>query len=504
MGVAARGGKRLSSRRPLQDSAPLGVYIGIMDDILLRDATDQLAALGAGLVSARELLAAALERVDRLNPQINAVIACDPDRAMAEASAMDEARSRGEPPGPLAGLPMTVKDIFDIEGMPASAGMKSLLGRVTKDAEVVARARSAGAVVWGHTNVPVGSSDWQTFNPLYGVTRNPWNLARTPGGSSGGSAAALAAGFTALEIGADIGGSLRIPAGYCGVTCHRPSWGLISQRGMAPPVGNVADLDLVVVGPMARSARDLQLLLSVLADLPTAPGRSLRDLRIGLWLDEPTFPLDPSVRTVIAGFAGSLQSEGADVEPIESPLPVRAMLATYITLLLSVLACGFGRAERALFEVLRGPAKLAEALGAGPLSWAHGVLGYSARHYEWLAAHEARARMKGVVAGVFERFDIILAPVTPTTAFTHDHSPLLAARRIVASDGRRLPYLENFDWIALATLCDLPVTVICAGFTAEGLPVGVQIIGPPGADAATLAAAVALEGTTGGFRSPPG
>jgi len=473
-----------------------------MEDLLLSDAIDQLAALGEGRVSARELLAAVLDRVRRLDPQINAVVAGDVDRAMVEARGVDEARSRGEALGPLAGLPMTVKDTFDIEGMPASAGMKSLLGRVTRDAEAVARVRAAGAVVWGHTNVSVGASDWQAFNPLYGVTRNPWNLARTPGGSSGGSAAALAAGFTALEIGADIGGSLRIPAGYCGVTCHRPSWGLIPQRGLVPPPGFTADYDLVVVGPMARSARDLQLLLSVLADLPEAPGPSPGDLRIGLWLDEPAFPLDPSVRAVIAAFAGGLRANGVDVESIASPLPVREMLTTYITLLMSVLGGSLGPAERAVFEILRGPARLAEALGAGPLSWAHGVLGYTARHSEWLAANEARARMKAVVADVFERFDIILAPVTPTTAFAHDHSPLLAARRLATSDGRRLPYLENFDWIALATLCDLPATVVRAGFTAEGLPVGVQIIGPPGADAATLAAAVALEATTGGFRSP--
>ena len=482
----------------------LWAYTERMESLLLSDATDQLAALGNGSVSARELLASVLERVHRLDPQINAVVASDTDRAMDEARAVDEARSRGEPLGPLAGLPMTVKDIFDIEGLPASAGMKSLLDRVTKDAEAVARVRKAGAVVWGHTNVPVGASDWQTFNPLYGVTRNPWNPTRTPGGSSGGSAAALASCFTALEIGADIGGSLRVPAGYCGVTCHRPSWGLISQRGMAPPPGYMADLDLVVAGPMARSARDLQLLLSVLADVPSAATVSLRDLRAGLWLDEPLFPIDPSVRAVIAGFAGYIKAKGAEVEPIESPLPARLMLATYMTLLMSVLGSFFGPTERAVFEILRWPARFAETLGAGPLSWAHGVLGYTARHSEWLAANEARAGMKAVVAGVFDRFDIILAPVTPTAAFAHDHSPLIAARRITTSDGGRMPYLENFDWIALATLCDLPATVICAGYTADGLPVGVQIIGPPGADAATLAAAVVLEGKAGGFRSPFG
>ena len=350
--------------------------------------------------------------------------------------------------------------------------------------------------------MPAGSADWQAYNPVCGVTRNPWNLALTPRGSSGGSAAALAAGFTALEIGTDIGGSLRIPAGYCGVTCHRPSWGLIPQRGMVPPPGREADLDLAVVGPMARSVRDLQLAMAVLAGLPAAPGRSLRSLRVGVWLDEPAFPLGPAVRAVIAGFADGLRSDGANVEPMTLPIPVREMLATYMALLLAVLGAFFGRAERAVFEVLRGPAQLAELLGAGPLSWAHGVLAYTARHREWLDAHEARTHMTAVVTAGFEHLDVILAPVTPTTAFAHDHGPLVAARWIATSDGRRLPYLDNFDWIALATLCDLPATVICAGFTEAGLPVGVQIIGPPGGDAVTLAAAVSLEASAGGFRSP--
>ncbi len=475
----------------------------IPDDLLLADATDQLAALNAGRIGAVDLLTAALERVDRLNPRINAVVARDVDRAMADARAVDAARARGEALGPLAGLPMTVKDMFDIEGLPASLGMKSLLGRPARDAEAVARVRAAGAVVWGQTNVPAGSSDLQTFNRLYGVTRNPWNPALTPGGSSGGSAAALAAGFTALEIGADIGGSLRIPAAYCGVACHRPSWGLISQRGVPAPPGYLADYDLMVVGPMARSVRDLQLLLSVLADVPAAAPSPLRGQRIGLWLDEPSFPLDPAVRAAIADFAGRLQDEGVAVEPIASPLPARAMLSTYMTLLAAVLGGALPPATRTVFDLFRGPAKLAEACGAGPLSWAHGVLGLTARHHEWLAANEARARMKAEVAAVFERSDVILAPVTPTAAVAHNTRGMQASRRLTTSDGRRIRYLEQVDWIALAILCDLPVTVIPVGLTPEGLPVGAQIIGAPGADAATLATAAALEAVAGGFRPPP-
>jgi amidase len=474
-----------------------------MDDILQSDATEQLSALEAGRVSARELLQAAFDRADQVNPVINAVVARDAERAIADAAAVDAARARGEALGVLAGLPMTVKDIFDIEGLPASVGMKSLLGRPAKDAEAVARVRAAGALVWGHTNVPAGSSDFQTYNALYGVTRNPWNPGRTPGGSSGGSAAAVAAGFTALEIGADIGGSLRIPAGFCGIACHRPSWGLISQRGIAAPPGYLSDYDLLVVGPMARSVRDLQLLLTVLTDVAVSPTPTLGSLRIGLWLDEPTFPIDPEVRMVIEAFAGELQGQGVAVDPVVLPIAAREMLSTYMTLLLAALSGVLGPATRAVFDLFRGPAKLAEVCGAGPLSWAHGVLGYTARHHEWLAASEERARMKARVAQAFGLYDAILAPVTPTTAFAHDHAGTQATRRLSMSDGGRIRYLEQVDWIALAILCDLPVTVIPIGLTPEGMPVAVQIIGRPGSDAATLAIASALEAAEGGFQPPP-
>jgi amidase len=474
-----------------------------MDDILQSDATEQLTALEAGRVSARELLQAVFERTDQLNPVINAVVARDAERAMSDAAAVDAARARGEALGVLAGLPMTVKDIFDIEGLPASVGMKSRLGRPAKDAEAVARVRAAGALVWGHTNVPEGSSDFQAYNALYGVTRNPWNLARTPGGSSGGSAAAVAAGFTALEIGADIGGSLRIPAGFCGIACHRSSWGLISQRGIAAPPGYLSDYDLLVVGPMARSVRDLQLLLTVLADVAASPTPVLGSLQIGLWLDEPTFPVDPEVRTVIEAFAGELQGQGVAVDPVASPVPACAMLSTYMTLLLAALSGVLSPTTRGLFDLFRGPAKLAEVCGAGPLSWAHGVLGYTARHHEWLAANEERARMKAKVALAFAPYDAILAPVTPTTAFAHDHAGTQATRQVTMSDGGRIRYLEQVNWIALAILCDLPVTVIPVGLTPEGLPVAVQIIGSPGSDAATLAIASALEAVAGGFQPPP-
>jgi Asp-tRNA(Asn)/Glu-tRNA(Gln) amidotransferase A subunit family amidase len=309
-------------------------------DILSLDATDQLQALAALRISARELLEASVARTDRLNPKLNAVVSRDLDRAYASARMIDERRARGETLGLLGGLPMTVKDTFDVEGLPASAGMKALLDRTAEDAAVVARVRSADAIVWGKTNTPVYASDWQTYNSLYGTTSNPWDLTRTPGGSSGGSAAAVAAGITALEIGADIGGSMRIPASFCGVFAHKPTYGLVSQRGLVPPPGIAADLDLAVVGPMARSARDLRLLLSIIGESPIpaqAPPAELKRLNVALWLDEPTFTVDADTKATVEAFARSLEATGAIVDQIACPVSAERLMYTYILLLYAII-----------------------------------------------------------------------------------------------------------------------------------------------------------------------
>ena len=192
-------------------------------DLLQLDGVGQLQALQSGQVSARELLEAAVGRADSLSAAINAVVSRDLERARSEAQMIDDRRARGEAVGRLAGLPMTIKDTIDVEGLPASAGLAALLNRTADDAVVVRHVRGEGGVVWGKTNTPVNAADWQTYNGLYGTTNNPWDSTRTPGGSSGGSAVAVATGITAIEIGADIGGSLRIPASFTGVFAHKPT-----------------------------------------------------------------------------------------------------------------------------------------------------------------------------------------------------------------------------------------------------------------------------------------
>jgi len=476
-----------------------------MADLIDQDATSQLVALAGKRVSAVELLKASLARHAETHDRLNAVVAADPERALERARALDDARIRGETLGPLAGLPMTIKDTFDVAGMAASSGLMELKRRMTEDAAAVNHARRAGAVIWGKTNVPVMAADWQSANGVYGATNNPWDLKRTPGGSSGGAAAALAAGVTPLEIGSDIGGSLRVPATFCGVFSHKPTWGMVSQRGHVPPSpGSYAERDLNVIGPMARSARDLRLLLSIIENgplAPKAPPADLTQVKIGLWLDDPLCPLDTEVRAVIQNFADELRAAGAQVETIPSPVDMRALLHAYQTLLGAVLGEDLPPKmmrgmERARFFMKGSVQK------AGPLSNAAMVMAYTARHTEWLAADAVRARLRSEIDVAFGSWDAILAPIAPVPAFPHDRRPF--QRRVLkTSDGRMIPYNTMLTWISVATALRLPATAVPAGQTTGGLPVGVQLIGPHAGDARTLAIAQAIDENVRGFVAPP-
>ena len=469
------------------------------DEILNLDATSQLAELTAGRISAVELLTLSMARRDETHAKLNAVIVTDPEKALKAAQASDTARAKGEPQGPLAGLPMTAKDTLDVTGMPASAGLASFLNRTCDDATVIAKARAAGAIIWGKTNVPVMAGDWQSFNALYGTTNNPWDVTRVPGGSSGGAACALASGITALEIGSDIGGSLRVPASYCGVYSHKPSWGAVSSFGHIPPVpGTRSQRDLNVVGPMARSARDLNLLFQVIAERPNPPITVSAKIRVGLWLDEPSFPLDPQVRTVIETYAKALAASGVSVELITSPVDAQHLSTVYRRLLSAVLFTDLPPDQQA--QMLAARPSILEAITAGSNdpSLAN-VLDYTLTHADWLVADEARAQMTHQITAAFAKFDVILAPVTATPAFPHDHAPF-NTRELTLSTGAKIPYSSNLNWIALATACRLPSTCVPAGLTPDGLPVGVQLIGPPGGDAMTLAVAEVFEAVRGFVR----
>ncbi len=213
-----------------------------MSDIALRPAHELADAIRRRELSSRELLDHYLSRVERLNPALNAVVTLDPDGARRAADVADAAVARGEVVGPLHGVPMTIKDTYETAGMRTTCGVAAWDHVPDIDAEAVRRLREAGAVIFGKTNAPSFAADWQTYNPIFGATNNPWDTTRTTGGSSGGAAAALAAGLTALELGSDIAGSIRLPSNWCGVCGHKTSWGIVPHRGhLPPPPGALAD-----------------------------------------------------------------------------------------------------------------------------------------------------------------------------------------------------------------------------------------------------------------------
>jgi amidase len=445
-------------------------------DLESGSATQLLAALRARTVNSRELLEAHLDRITDLNPALNAVVTLDVERARQAAKDADQATARGLDIGALHGLPMTVKDSLETAGLRTTAGAPELAGYVpATDADAVARLRNEGAVIFGKTNLPTYAMDWQTYNPIFGTTNNPWALDRTPGGSSGGAAAAVAAGLSPLELGSDIRGSLRQPAHNTGVFTLKPTFGIVPGRGHIPgPPGSLSTPDMGVLGPIARSADDLDLALDVLAGpdaamavgwrlrLPAARGRSPHDYRIAVWLDDPACPVDDTVRTVLDAAVADLRRAGARIDEQARPVDL-------------------GEASR-LFERL-----FAAAVSPGA---ADGNI-----------LHEQRSRLRARWADFFRDYDAVLTPVSPVAAIRHDHSPDLE-RRTITVNGASRPYTDQSTWTGLAGAVYLPAAVAPVGLTDDGLPVGVQIIAPYLEDRTAIDLARQLERICGGFRPP--
>ncbi|WP_078314544.1 amidase [Mycobacterium sp. D16Q16] len=470
------------------------------------------AALRAGEVTSVALTDESIARIEQDDTVINAICVPDFDRARAAARHADQARARGED-RPLLGIPMTVKESYNVAGLTTTWGMPQHKNyRPTDDAVQVSRIKAAGAVVLGKTNVPLMLQDLQSFNGIYGTTNNPWDHARTPGGSSGGSAAALASGFGALSIGSDIAGSLRTPAHFCGVYAHKPTLGLVANRGHLPPPNPPlpTDRDLSVVGPMARTARDLALLLEVMAGpdpltlgvgfdvaLPPARHDRLRDFRVLVLDEHPLIPTGSAVRAAVDRVSDALVDGGARVERHSPLLPdLTDAAALYAELLTSNLAAGYP-VER--YEQLR---ILAAALNPDDrgfdTAWLRGPV-FS--HREWIEANNRRELHRHSWRQLFAEFDVVVCPITPTPAFPHDHEPDLQARQVTI-DGIAYPFVNQLVWAGVATMPGLPATAIPAGRSAAGLPVGVQLIGPMFEDRTPLRMAELLEQKIGGFEAP--
>jgi amidase len=476
--------------------------------------TALLAGLRSSRISAVEALEQAIGRIEAKDGDINAVVVRDFERARAAAVAADAALARGDR-RPLLGVPMTVKESFNVAGLPTTWGIADIdATKPRHDAVAVARLKASGAVIIGKTNVSTHLGDWQSVNAVYGRTHNPWDLTRTPGGSSGGAAAALAAGYVSLELGSDLFGSLRVPAHCCGVFAHRPTHGLIPVRGDAPPgtpelsVG--IDTELGVVGPLARCASDLALALDVLAGpddaqatayrlaLPAARHACLKDFRVLVLENHPLLPLSSEVGAAIQRFASDLRSAGATVADTSPLLPDLTHLAeTFNWLLMALLGANFpdaayaGRRERAA----RLPAedKSREAAQTRAL-----VSSYR----DWFRAQRARVAISHQWRQLFREWDVVVCPVLPTTAFPHDDAGM--DQRAIDVDGKRIPYGLQAAWAGPASLSGLPATAMPIGLGSSGLPVGVQIIGPYLEDRTTLAFAQLAEQAFGGYRAPPG
>jgi amidase len=456
-------------------------------------------------IGALELFETQLARIERWNGKLNAIIWSDFERAREEARAFDAApAARG---GPLGGLAMTVKESFDLHGAPTTWGIPLLKDNVaTRDSVVVERLRRAGAIVFGKTNVPLGLGDLQSYNEIYGSTGNPWEPSRTPGGSSGGAAAALASGMVPLEVGSDIGGSIRNPAHYCGVFGHKPTWGLIPVRGHALP-GAVAEPDIAVVGPLARSAADLDLALDVLAgpdacdagvryELPRFPGT--KHLRVAVWANDEVAPVASAVETRVRDVARLLAGAGASVDEAARPdFGSEHTARLYRSLLMGFLG---GVQPPPVYE---GLAKRAAALDPGDESDAAQMLrAQTMSHHAWLALHDERAHLRWAWHRFFQDWDLLVTPICATSAFPRDEGPM-EARRIDVDGRAQSHYLQMF-WAGLSGVAQLPSTVVPTGPGADGLPLGVQLVGPAWGDRITIGAAAALEAAGCAFRPPPG
>ena len=467
-------------------------------------ATEALAALQARKIGALELLDHMMARQARLDGAVNAVIATDPESARAAARRADS----GAPGGALQGLPMTIKETWDVVGFTTTAGIPDLAGnRPSRDADAVARLRAAGAVIWGKTNVPLAAADHQSANPLYGLTCNPWDAGRSAGGSSGGAASALAAGFTALELGSDIGGSIRIPAHYCGVWGLKPSYGLISCRGHVPPgPGALSAAPLSVGGPLARSTEDLRLAFDLLAggkpgwvlDLPPARTSGLKGARIAVWTGG--YPVDPAYAAAIDAYGRALAGEGALVTHLDTmPAPMVGADNLYLRLLFAVIG-----AESPPHE-LAGYAAMAANRMDDPIVQivARSV---TARMADVAHLMEAQAQVMAAWDQWFTGFDALLAPVSMTQAFPHQvgdgYGPAPQLARVLDVGGVAEPYLKNLLWPGIATFAHLPSLVRPMPGGAGGLPAGVQLIGPACGESTLFSLGEACDAAFGGFTAP--
>lgn len=460
-------------------------------------------------ISATELLNDVFDRIDRFNPKLNAIILEFREQAAVRAKEADEALSRGKRWGPLHGVPVTIKEAFAYRGSPNTWGYARFKDSTSdRTATAVERLESAGAIVIGKTNIPVGLSDYQAFNPIYGTTNNPWDLARTPGGSTGGGAAAVAAGLAPLTLGSDLAGSIRIPAHFCGIYGHKPTLDLINYAGHMPGPwggGPPRTLDLAVAGPLARSATDLGLAMSVLGGpagdeanawswhMPPPRQKRLKDFRIGYVLEDSTAPISQELAELHENLIAQLGRSGAQltrgwpagIDPLADWRAFQYLLASALS----------GNPNEEQLAVLRkrvetNPDDLTAAVAVNP-------------HSRWAAQRLRQLNSRALWQQYFQSHDVFLLPAAFCPAFPHDHSLPMENRRVETSTGKQSTDGLRY-WSAFASLSGLPATIAPIGKTRAGLPGGIQIVAPMWEDGTSIQFAALLVDQVGGYTAPPG
>jgi amidase len=457
-------------------------------------------------VTSHELTQRVFQRIDKYNPRLNAFTYQLREAALAQAKQADAALAQGRKLGIFHGVPVTVKESYAVAGHPCTWGMPEFRNsKAPRNSEVVARLLGAGAVLVGATNVPTGLADWQSYNPMYGQTNNPWDVKRSPGGSSGGSAAALAAGLGYLSVGSDIGGSIRVPAHFCGVFGHKPTLDLVSMAGHlpggAPGLPGFSTL-LAVGGPLARGAKDLLAALTLLGgpvgwdakawewQMPEPRARSLKEFRVGYVIDDPIAPPTPEVKAVLENVIERLRRAGVKLKQgWPEGLKPAELLACY-------------RFHLDAFFFSSSPPEEQERLRKSFSERGKTPAGLSP-FAEWQQQNLRRLAFRAQWQAYFEQTDVFLSPVAFSAAFPHDHSEPQEKRTIATSAGPRR-YMEMLNWIAAPTLTGCPATIAPVGRGTDGLPVGIQIMGPFWEDATPITFADLLSRELGGFVAPLG
>ena len=466
--------------------------MAITEEVAFWSTTRQVEAIRKGEISSRELLELLIARIEKINPDLNAIITLDLEGARRLADEADAKLKDGELMGPLHGIPVTIKDALETKGLRSTGGASELHNNIpSKDAAVVAAVKEAGAIVFGKTNLPRWSGDFQAFNEMFGTTVNPWDSERVPGGSSGGAAAAVAAGLSSFEIGTDIGGSIRFPASFCGVFGHKPSWGVVPSTGyLDHEAGGTIEADINVHGPIARSAGDLEMLLKVLVrkDGPLVaalapPPDDVTNLKVAAWLDDSFCPVDKEVLAVMDEAVTNLEEAGVTVAREARP-DVDPEEASSLGLWLVSAAVVQSIAPETLegLEVESASAKTS--------------------HRDWLVRCAEREIVRDKWAEFFDSFDAVIMPISFVPPFPHNQDGDFGTRTLICN-GEERPYADLLRRTILTGMAYLPATTPPIGFDDDGLPISFQVVGPYGGDYTTIRLAGYIAELRGGYQAPP-